>query len=92
MTKETFDFVIPLYKMRWNTQAVLEGITHHYKPQTIHIIAPKTEVQLLEQKVKEWQVAPVSAHKEEYFFQNHGLTKEAICSELDLGKSLYNSG
>lgn len=78
--------------MRWDTQAVLKGITHYHKPQTIHIIAPKTEVQLLQQKVKEQQVTPISAHKEEYFFHNHGLTKETIYSELDLGKSLYNSG
>ena len=92
MSKETFDFVIPLYKVRWNTQAVVEGITHHYQPRNIHIITPKTEVQLLEEKVKEWQVAPVFTHKEEYFFRNHSLTKEAICSELDLGKSLYNPG
>ncbi|GGA33141.1 hypothetical protein CYANOKiyG1_50130 [Okeania sp. KiyG1] len=92
MSKETFDFVIPLYKVRWNTQAVLEGITHHYKPRAIHIIAPENEVLLLEQKVKEWQVAPVHNHKEELFFQKSGLTKEAICSELDLGKSLYTPG
>jgi hypothetical protein len=39
--------------MRWDTQAVLKGITHYHKPQTIHIIAPKTKVQLLQQKVKE---------------------------------------
>ncbi|WP_287277626.1 MULTISPECIES: DUF6492 family protein [unclassified Okeania] len=92
MSKETFDFVIPLYKVRWNTQAVIEGITHHYKPRTIHIIAPESEAQLLEQKAKEWQVTSLYTHKEEYFFQNNGLTKEAICSELDLGKSLYNPG
>lgn len=92
MPKETFDFVIPIYQVRWNTQAVLEGITHHYKPRGIHIIAPENQALSLEQKVKGWQVAPVYAHKEESFFLHSGLTKDAICSELDLGKSLYTPG
>lgn len=92
MAKETFDFVIPLYRWRWNTRAVLEGLTHHYRPRAIHIIAPETEVLAIAPQVKEWQVAPVYTHSEENFFHKSGLTKEAICSELDLGKSLYTPG
>jgi len=92
MAKETFDFVIPLYQLRWNTRAVLEGLTKHYRPRAIHIIAPETEVRALAPKVKEWQVAPVYTHEEENFFHKSGLTKDAICSELDLGKSLYTPG
>ncbi|MGB6294646.1 MAG: DUF6492 family protein [Rivularia sp. (in: cyanobacteria)] len=84
--------MIPIFQERWNTQAVLEGITYHYNPRTIHIIAPENQARSLGQKVKGWQVAPVYAHKEESFFLHRGLTKEAICSELATGKSLYTPG
>ena len=93
MPQETFDFVIPLYRWRWNTQAVLESITTHYAPRSIHIITPESEVASLSQKVEDWQVAPVCIHNEDSFFEEKsGLTKDAICAELDLGASLYNPG
>lgn len=91
MSVEAFDFVIPLYKMRWNTQAVLEGITAHYQPRAIHVIAPGLEAIALSKASQEWKTAPLFVHEEENFFPD-GLTKEKICAELDLGKSLYTPG
>ncbi|MEM9905153.1 MAG: DUF6492 family protein [Cyanobacteria bacterium P01_D01_bin.44] len=92
MTQETFDFVIPLYKVRWNTRAVMEGLTTHYQPRSIHIITPAPEAQLLRTVSQDWQTASLHIHEEETFFQTVGLTKEAICAELDLGESLYTPG
>lgn len=90
--EETFDFVIPLFKVRWNTRAVMEGLTTHYHPRAIHIITPGTEARSLREQVKDWQVAPLVVHEEEPFFQPIGLSKESICAELDLGESLYTPG
>lgn len=86
-----FDCVIPLYRLRWNTRAVLEGITAHYAPRSIQVIAPALEAQSLSKLAQSWQVAPVYAHAEETFFRG-GLTKQAICAALKLGESLYTPG
>ena len=91
MSAEVFDFVIPLYKIRWNTQAVLEGITTHYQPNAIHVITPRTQARSLLQVSQNWQTAPLYVHQEENFFPD-GLTKKKICAELDLGQSLYTPG
>lgn len=88
-----FDLVIPLYKARWNTQAVLEGLTAHYAPRAIHIITPNPEVDGLRSRIPTWAVAPTHVHEEESFFEGKTtLSKEAICAELDLGESLYTPG
>jgi len=92
MQQEAFDVVIPLYRIRWNTRAVLEGLTIHYQPRAIHIITPLSEVEALKAASQEWQVAPLTVHEEELFFQPIGLTKDSICAELDLGESLYTPG
>lgn len=92
MLIETFDFVIPLYKVRWNTRAVLEGLTAHYQPRSIHVITPEIEARSLQQITQTWAVAPLHIHPEEPFFQSMGLSKELICAELDLGESLYTPG
>lgn len=92
MSKEIFDFVIPLYQVRWNTRAVLEGITAHYQPRAIHIIAPEIQARSLQEICKSWETAPIYAYPEENFFAPLGLTKEAICAEIDLGQSLYTPG
>ncbi|MDB9524705.1 DUF6492 family protein [Oscillatoria sp. CS-180] len=89
---EAFDFVIPLFKVRWNTRAVLEGLTTHYQPRAIHIVTPEAEARSLREQVESWQVAPLHVHEEEPFFQTIGLSKESICAELDLGESLYTPG
>lgn len=91
MPKESCDFVIPLYKIRWNTQAVLEGITLHYQPRKIHVIAPKDEVFAMQQMSTNWKTASICTHPEETFFSNE-LTKDKICAELDLEQSLYTPG
>lgn len=91
--EEALDFVIPLYRIRWNTRAVLEGLTAHYAPRAIHIVTPASEVRSLKQQTANWQAAPVYLHGEESFFQaSTGLTKDVICAELDLGESLYTPG
>lgn len=93
MTINTFDMVIPLYTTRWNTRAVLEGLTTHYAPRSIHIITPETEADRLRQRLQTWNVVPTYVHEEEYFFQGKtNLLKDAICAELDLGESLYTPG
>ena len=92
MPSEIFDFVIPLFQIRWNTRAVLEGITFHYQPRAIHVVAPQAQAEALAQLAKDWQTAPLYTHPEENFFQPVGLSKDAICAEIDLGKSLYTPG
>ncbi|EDX87771.1 hypothetical protein S7335_5481 [Synechococcus sp. PCC 7335] len=92
MAQEIFDVVMPLFKVRWNTCVVLEGLTHHYSPRTIHVITPAKEVEILAETAKDRAIAPLEIHAEEDFFQPLGLTKESICGELDLGKSLYTPG
>ncbi len=88
-----FDVVIPLYAVRWNTRAVLEGLTANYQPRTIHAIAPTPTVDALQAEVGAWNVAPTQIHAEETFFVPQcGLTKAAICAEIDLGESLYTPG
>ncbi|NJO71939.1 MAG: hypothetical protein HC825_10230, partial [Oscillatoriales cyanobacterium RM1_1_9] len=84
--------MIPLYRVRWNTRAVLEGITAHYGPRAIHVIAPGSEARSLRQISQGWRLAPLFAYEEETFFQQPELTKEKICAELELGKSLYTPG
>lgn len=92
MTTEIFDCVIPLFKVRWNTRAVLEGITAHYQPRAIHIITPAAEVRSLQAQATTWQMVPLHIHEEEPFFEPIGLSKALICDELDLGESLYTPG
>ncbi|MEM9809117.1 MAG: DUF6492 family protein [Cyanobacteria bacterium P01_D01_bin.56] len=93
MAHEVFDIVMPLFCARWNTRAVLEGLTTHYKPRAIHIITLPNEVEPLQKASKDWATVPLHIHNEEVFFEaSTGLTKAAICEELNLGKSLYNPG
>ncbi|MEM8502199.1 MAG: DUF6492 family protein [Cyanobacteria bacterium P01_D01_bin.1] len=91
-SKEVFDIVIPLFKVRWNTCAVLEGLTYHYCPRSIHIVTPGEEAGVLAEATKDRAIAPLEIHPEEDFFGPLGLTKDSICAELDLGKSLYTPG
>ena len=92
MLEKTFDFVIPLYRIRWNTRAVLEGLSAHYQPRKIHVIAPAAEATALGELSQTWQTTALCTYEEESFFQQIGLSKEQICQELDLGQSLYTSG
>lgn len=92
MSQASFDIVIPLFRTRWNTRAVMEGLTNHYHPRCIHIITLPDEVENLQEKSQDWNTAPLHIHNEEIFFQASGLTKTSICAELNLGKSLYNPG
>jgi len=92
MIQEAFDIVIPLYQVRWNTRAVLEGLSFHYQPRTIHVVAPAAQAISLKDMAQEWHTAPLYTHEEEVFFQKSNLTKEIICAEIDLGQSLYTPG
>lgn len=92
MSQEVFDFVIPLYQVRWNTRAVIEGLTKHYQPRSIHIVTPTPQAEPLREMSKGWHIAPFYVHEEEPFFQIKGLTKDSIAAELDLGESLYTPG
>ena len=92
MKQEVFDIVIPLYQVRWNTRAVLEGLTARYQPRAIHVVAPAAQARSLAEMAQSWQTAPLHTHEEEIFFQPRGLTKDIICAEIDLGQSLYTPG
>lgn len=92
MAQEVFDIVIPLFRVRWNTRATLEGLTQHYQPRSIHIITPGDQAILLRSVAADWATAPLHIHPEEPFFEPVGLSKESICQELDLGESLYTPG
>jgi len=93
MAYDPFDIVIPLYQVRWNTRSVLEGLTAHYAPRSIHILTPEKEVAYLRGTAQSWEIAPLQVYEEETFFEKaSGLTKDEICSELDMGESLYNPG
>ncbi|MGB5709975.1 MAG: DUF6492 family protein, partial [Waterburya sp.] len=92
MSSEVFDFVVPLYRVRWNTRAVLEGISVHYQPRSIHVIAPAAQVHKLNQESQDWHTSTLYLHEEETFFNSENLSKEKICAELDLGQSLYTPG
>lgn len=92
MAIKTFDFVIPMYRLRWCTQAVFEGISHHYQPRHIHVIAPEDQANLLSKKAQDWNIGTLYTHPEESFFQSIQLSKETICKELVLGESLYTAG
>ncbi len=93
MAYPPFDIVIPLFRQRWNTRAVLEGLTAHYAPRSIHVITPEPEVRSLQTNAQSWQTAPLFVHPEEPFFEARtSLTKDDICAALDLGKSLYTPG
>ena len=89
---QAYDFLIPLHRVRWNTRAVLEGITTCYQPRTIHIIAPSPQIEQLRELSPRWSIDCLELHQEEEFFNSTSLTKEKICAELDLGKSLYTPG
>ncbi|MEM1242842.1 MAG: DUF6492 family protein [Cyanobacteria bacterium P01_H01_bin.26] len=92
MPQEPFDIVIPLFRARWNTRAVLEGLTLHYQPRAIHIITLPAEAESLKTLSQDWATAPLHIHNEEVFFQTVGFTKASVCAELNLGKSLYTPG
>ncbi len=92
MTPEIFDIVIPLYQVRWNTRAVLEGLSDRYQPRSIHVVAPAAQARSLAEMAGEWQTAPLYTHEEETFFSRSNLTKDIICAEIDLGQSLYTPG
>ena len=93
MSSEIFDIVIPLHRIRWNTRAVLEALTFHYNPRSIHIITTVEQIRAFNELSQDWQTAPLFTHDEEVFFQEKsGLTKDDLCAELDLDKSLYSPG
>ena len=90
---QPFDIVIPLYRPRWNTQAVMEGLSQHYKPRAIHIVTPDSQVPRLKEQTPTWDTAALQIHPEDSFFKaTCGLTKDEICAELDMGESLYTPG
>jgi len=92
MSISAYDFVLPLFRVHWNTRAVLEGIATQYQPRTIHVISPRDQANQLAELATDWAVPQLVTHAEESFFQSVGLSKVQICEELQLGKSLYQPG
>ena len=85
--------VIPLYRVRWCTRAVLEGLQHHYAPQAIHVICPESQTTKLLQSAEGWRVESLHVHPEEPFFtRRFGIDKTSIGEGLDLARSLYTAG
>ncbi|WKN41857.1 DUF6492 family protein [Tunicatimonas pelagia] len=92
MPPPVYDFVLPLFQVRWNTRAVLEGILVKYQPRSIHVISPQEQAQHLAELATDWDVPQLTTYPEESFFQSMGFSKAQICGELQLEKSLYQPG
>lgn len=92
MSVSVYDFVLPLFKIRWNTRAVLEGISAKYQPRKIHVVTPEDQSQQLTELATDWKIPQLITHVEESFFQSVDLSKDQICAELQLEKSLYQPG
>jgi len=88
-----YDTVIPLFKVRWSTPAVLEGVVFRYEPRRICVICPKTEVMTLEKAMVPSGLTNLEIYPEESFFTDKfQIAKEQICGHLDLEASLYPPG
>ena len=70
----------------------MKGLSSQYQLRAIYVVAPATQARSLAEMALKWQTAPLYTHEEEAFFQNSDLTKARICSEIDLGQSLYTPG
>ena len=64
---------MPLYKSGWHTRSVLEGITKHFSPKSIHIATLPSEIFTLEKCVDQWDCAPVYFYDENIFFTDKNL-------------------
>ena len=91
MSVSAYDFVLPLFKVRWNTRAVLEGISAKYQPRKIYIVAPEVQSRPLAELATNWNIPQLVTYVEESFFRSADLSKDQICAELQLDKSLYPS-
>ena len=45
---------MPLFESGWHTRSVLEGISKHFSPRSIHIATLPSEIQTLGKYVKKW--------------------------------------
>jgi len=92
--QEQFDIMLPLFELRWCTQGVLEGLTKHYNPRSLHVVCPGRAKRPLEEAAKKgnWNIAPLTVHAEENFFGDD-LTKQKIFSGVEWGEgTLYQPG
>ena len=87
------DIVIPLFRVRWCTRAILEGLSRHYNPRRIYILCPSSEKEKLEALSAKYEIDCLSIVAEEAAFEtSFRLSKDEICEVLNLGQSLYNPG
>ncbi|MEM1223828.1 MAG: DUF6492 family protein [Verrucomicrobiota bacterium] len=88
-----FDIVIPLFRKRWCTRAVFEGLFENYSPRKIFVICPGVELGPLTELVSQSKVGTIELIAEEDFFvPRFNLDKEAIGSVLNPSESLYPMG
>ena len=83
---------MPLYKSGWHTRSVLEGITKHFSPKSIHIATLPSEIFTLEKCVDQWDCAPVYFYDENIFFTDKNLSKKVICDRLRNINDQYQPG
>jgi len=87
-----FDIMLPLFELRWCTRGVLEGLTKLYSPRSLHVVAPGTSARALAKAAENWDIAPLTVHEEETYFQGE-LTRDRIINETIWGKdTLYKPG
>ncbi|MEM7791260.1 MAG: DUF6492 family protein [Verrucomicrobiota bacterium] len=88
-----FDIVIPLFRKRWCTRSVLEGLFENYAPHKIFVICPSDELGPLAELIDGSKVGAIELIAEEGFFlRSFDLDKESIGSVLNPSESLYPMG
>lgn len=88
------DIVIPMLASSWCTRAVIEGLFAHYQPRRIHVISPAKAATDFQRRIDEerWQIGDLKSYEEEVFFESLGLSKQELCSAVDVQHSLYAPG
>lgn len=87
-----FDVVMPLYKCRWVTRSVVEGLVWHYQPRTINIVTLADQVPAISRLSASWDLKQTSLeiYNEDTFFP--GLPKVDLLNSIHLKKALYQPG
>ncbi|MCH2035467.1 MAG: DUF6492 family protein [Puniceicoccaceae bacterium] len=83
---------MPLFESGWHTRSVLEGISKHFSPRSIHIATLPSEIETLGKYVKKWDCAPVYFYDENSFFADNKLSKKLICDRLKNINDQYQPG
>lgn len=83
---------MPLFESGWHTRSVLEGISKHFSPKSIHIATLPSEIAKLEKCVNTWDCATIFFYDENNFFAGKNLSKKIICDRLRNMNDQYQPG